>query len=63
MIEKQDLVKDLLLKKLSETKVGILAKGFGEIDPATVARELSAARKSHIYMAAVGYGISEEIET
>ena len=44
MIEKQDLVKDLLLKKLSETKVGILAKGFGEIDPATVARELSAAR-------------------
>lgn len=34
MIEKQDLVKDLLLKKLSETKVGILAKGFGEIDPA-----------------------------
>ena len=41
MLNKQTLITELLLDKLSEAKVGILAKGIGEIDPEAVAAELS----------------------
>ena len=59
MLDKQTLVTELLLDKLSEAKVGILAKGIGAIDPEAVAIELSK-HHSHIYVAAVGYDILHE---
>ena len=62
MLNKQTLITELLLDKLSEAKVGILAKGIGEIDPEAVAAELSRKRDSHIYVAAVGYGFLHEKE-
>lgn len=62
MMDKQSLVIGLLLEKMADSKVGILAKGISDIQPAVIAAELSAQRKSHIYIAAVGYGISADIE-
>lgn len=62
MMDKQSLVIGLLLEKMADSKVGILAKGISDIQPAVIAAELSAKRKSHIYIAAVGYGISADIE-
>ncbi len=62
MIDKQRLVIGLLIKKMAESKVGILAKGISDIQPAEIAVELSSQRKSHVYIAAVGYGISTEVE-
>lgn len=62
MIDRQRLVTELLLKRLLEAKVGILAKGFGGIDPEAIASEISAQKNTHVYMAAVGYGIENEIE-
>lgn len=62
MMDKQSLVIGLLLEKMAYSKVGILAKGISDIQPAVIAAELSAQRKSHIYIAAVGYGISTDIE-
>lgn len=62
MMDKQSLVIGLLLEKMADSKVGILAKGINDIQPAVIAAELSAKRKSHIYIAAVGYGISADIE-
>ena len=62
MLDKQTLIIELLNARLSdpETKVGILAKGIGAIDPEAVAISLSKLRSSHIYVAAVGYGIANE---
>lgn len=62
MLDKQTLIIELLNARLSdpETKVGILAKGIGEIDPEAVAIALSKQRTSHIYVAAVGYGVANE---
>ena len=61
-MDKQSLVIGLLLEKIEDSKVGILAKGIGDIKPVEIAIELSAQMKSHIYVAAVGYGIAEDIE-
>ena len=61
MVDKQELVICLLLEKLAETKVGILAKGISGITPETIAAELASKRNTHIYMAAVGYGVTDEI--
>lgn len=62
MIDKQNLVIRLFLEKMATSKVGILAKGISDIQPAVIAAKLSEQRKSHIYMAAVGYDISSDIE-
>lgn len=62
MIDKQSLVIGLLIEKMADSKVGILAKGIGDIQPDEIAVELSSQRKSHIYIAAVGYGISADVE-
>lgn len=62
MIDKQGLVIGLLLEKMADTKVGILVKGISDISPADIAIELSAKGKTHVFMAAVGYGLSEEYE-
>ena len=62
MSDKQALVIGLLLEKLGEAKVGVLAKGISGIAPEEIANELAQAKKCHIYMAAVGYGIASEVE-
>lgn len=62
MIDKQSLVTGLLIEKMADSKVGILAKGISDIHPAEIAVELSSQRKAHVYVAAVGYGISTEVE-
>lgn len=62
MIDKQSLVIGLLIEKMTDSKVGILAKGIGGIQPDEIAVELSSQRKSHVYIAAVGYGISADVE-
>lgn len=62
MIDKQELVTGLLLKKLAGTKVGILVKGISGISPASIAADLADRRNSHIYMAAVGYDINDELD-
>jgi len=62
MMDKQSLVIGLLIEKMADSKVGILAKGISDIQPAEIAVELSSQRRSHIYIAAVGYGISSDIE-
>lgn len=56
MMNKQSLVVGLLLERLADSKVGILVKGINGIQPDEIAAELSSQRKTHIYMAAVGYG-------
>lgn len=62
MIDKQNLVIGLLIKKMADSKVGILVKGISDVQPAEIAVELSSQRKSHVYVAAVGYGISTDAE-
>ena len=62
MIDKQSLVIGLLIEKMADSKVGILAKGIDDIQPDEIAVELSSQRKSHVYIAAVGYGISADVE-
>lgn len=62
MMDKQSLVIDLLSNRMKDSKVGILAKGIGNIQPAEIATALSAYKKSHIYIAAVGYSISADVE-
>lgn len=62
MMDKQSLVIGLLMEKMADSKVGILAKGISDIQPAEIAVELSSQRKSHVYIAAVGYGISADVE-
>lgn len=62
MMDKQSLVIGLLIEKMADSKVGILAKGISDIQPAEIAVELSSQRKSHVYIAAVGYDISADVE-
>lgn len=62
MIDKQSLVIGLLIEKMADSKVGILAKGISDIQPSEIAVELSSKRNSHVYIAAVGYGFSADIE-
>lgn len=62
MIDKQSLVIGLLKEKMTDSKVGILAKGISDIQPAEIADELASQRKSHVYIAAVGYDISADVE-
>lgn len=62
MMDKQSLVIGLLIEKMADSKVGILAKGIDDIQPAEIAVELSSQRKSHVYIAAVGYGVPAEVE-
>lgn len=62
MIDKQSLVIGLLIEKMVDSKVGILAKGISDIQPAEIAVELSSQRKSHVFVAAVGYSISADVE-
>lgn len=63
MIDKQELVVQLLSERLPESKVGIIVKGISNISPEDVVRRLSEDSGEHLYMAAVGYdGIIEKDE-
>ena len=63
MIDKQELVVQLLSERLSEAKVGIIFKGIAGISPEDVVRRLSEDSGEHLYMTAVGYdGITEKDE-
>lgn len=62
MMDKQSLVVGLLIEKMADSKVGILVKGISDIQPSEIAVELSSQRKSHVYVAAVGYGISADVK-
>ena len=62
MMDKQSLVIDLLIEKMANSKVGILAKGISDIQPAAIAVELASQRSAHVYVAAVGYDISADVE-
>lgn len=63
MIDKQELVVQLLSERLSEAKIGIIFKGIAGISPEDIVRRLSEDSGEHIYMAAVGYdGITEKDE-
>lgn len=63
MIDKQELIVQLLSERLSEAKVGIIFKGIAGISPEDVVRRLSEDSGEHLYMAAVGYdGITEKDE-
>lgn len=62
MMDKQSLVIGLLLERMADSKVGILARGISDIQPTEIAIALSIERKSHIYIAAVGYDIPAEVE-
>lgn len=61
MIDRQTLAVKLLIDKLSDTKVGILVKGITDIFPDKIAAELAEKRNTHMYIAAVGYGLDSEI--
>lgn len=61
MIDRQTLVVKLLFDRLSDVKVGILVKGITDISPYKVAMELAKKRKTHMYIAAIGYGLASEI--
>ncbi len=54
MMNKQDLVVELLRKQISETKVGIIVKGLDDISPEDIVAKLATAEK-HFYVAAIGY--------
>lgn len=63
MIDKQELVVQLLSERLSETKVGIIFKGIDGISPEAIIQRLSEDSGEHLYMAAVGYDCISEKET
>ena len=61
MIDKQELIVQLLSERLSETKVGIIFKGINGISLESIIQRLSEDSGEHLYMAAVGYeGISDK---
>ena len=58
MTERENLTKKLLLSKLSISKIGVFAKGYKNIDPATIAEALAEEMGVHLYVAIVGYKVS-----
>ena len=60
MMNKQELVIELLRRHLDETKVGIIVKGVDDIFPEQIAEQLSLDGITHLYIAAVGYEDVEE---
>lgn len=61
-MSKQDIVTQLLLDKLNETRVGIIIKGIGDIKPDDIAETLAAQTNRHYFISAVGYNITEKTE-
>lgn len=60
MMNKQDLVIELLRRKLATTKVGIIVKGLDGISPNEIIMALVSAER-HLYAASIGYGDIVEV--
>ena len=60
-MDKQGLVIGLLSKRLEDSKVGIIVKGISGIKPENIAADLATYRKTHIYVAVVGYDFSADV--
>ena len=56
MKTKEDILIELLAKRMDKVRLGILIRGISDIDPLKVAIALSALTKKGLYVAAVGYG-------
>ena len=56
MNERETLTAKLFLSKLSAAKIGVLAKGYKNIDPAAIAMAVAGGLGGHLYAAIVGYG-------
>ncbi|MCC3372226.1 FtsK/SpoIIIE domain-containing protein [Cohnella sp. REN36] len=62
MKTKQELLIELLINRLSETKVGILVKGINDIVPNAISVAVAAALNKKLFISAVGYENIREIE-
>ena len=62
MVNKHELILGLLEEKLKETKVGLLVKGFSDINVDTISSYLSEKKSTHIYLSADGYSEIKKIE-
>ena len=61
-MKKQDVITRLLLENLQETRVGIIVKGIGEINPIEIATTLATQTGKHYFISAVGYDTLKESE-
>lgn len=61
-MKKQDVITRLLLENLQETRVGIIVKGIGEINPIEIATTLATQTGKHYFISAVGYDALKESE-
>lgn len=60
-MKKQDVITRLLLENLQETRVGIIVKGIGEINPIEIATTLATQTGKHYFISAVGYDALKRI--
>ncbi|MCD1261382.1 DNA translocase FtsK [Paenibacillus athensensis] len=63
MKNKQELLIELLINRLSETKVGILVKGINDISPDAISGAVAKTLNKKLFITAVGYENTQEIET
>ena len=59
MIDKQQIVVDLLNERLPQTKVGIIVKGVDSIDADKIIASVAKSTGQYIYAAAVGYPMAD----
>lgn len=59
MIDKQQIVVDLLNECLPQTKVGIIVKGVNSIDADKIIASVAESTGQYIYAAAVGYPLAD----
>lgn len=55
MKSKQELLVDVLLRKLETAKVGVIVRGIIDIDPVTAVTAIAAQKGQKYYVASVGY--------
>lgn len=58
MNEREKLTAKLLFSKLSTAKIGVLAKGYKNIDPVKIAADVAEKLQVHLYAAIVGYKLT-----
>ncbi len=59
MIDKQQIVVDLLNERLPQTKVGIIVKGVDFIDADKIIASVAKSTGQNVYAAAVGYSMAD----
>ena len=62
MIDKQQIVVDLLNERLPQNKVGIIVKGVDSIDADKIIASVAESTGQYIYAAAVGYPMANSGE-